>query len=204
MTLMNWWRWALYSRPFLLFALICNILGTIYGYIWYGSQLKTAPWYFQIFIPDSPTASLFLCIVLVLFLFGKNSSVIEALAFTTLIKYGVWAVIMNLILFYQYNEVSINGLMLLVSHGIMAMEAIIFYPRFKITLLGGLVAVIWIFHNDLIDYVFMQFPFYPFIDAHLEIVAYIAFILSSISIILYFCLRKWIQHKLFDQPLRSQ
>lgn len=111
---------------------------------------------------------------------------------------------MNLILFYQYNEVSINGLMLLVSHGIMAMEAIIFYPRFKITLLGGLVAVIWIFHNDLIDYVFMQFPFYPFIDAHLEIVAYIAFILSSISIILYFCLRKWIQHKLFDQPLRSQ
>lgn len=40
MTLTNWWRWAIYSRPFLLFALVCNILGTIYGYIWYGSQLK--------------------------------------------------------------------------------------------------------------------------------------------------------------------
>ncbi|AMY04759.1 DUF1405 domain-containing protein [Staphylococcus condimenti] len=204
MTLSNWWRWAIYSRPFLLFALLCNILGTIYGYIWYGSQLKTAPWYFQIFIPDSPTASLFLCIALIFLLLGKNNSIIEALAFMTLIKYGVWAVVMNLILFYQYDEISINGMMLLISHGIMALEAIIFYPRFKISLFGGIISILWIFHNDLIDYVFMQFPFYPFIDSHLELVAYIAFILSSVSILLYFYLGKWTQHILFDQSLRSQ
>lgn len=134
----------------------------------------------------------------------ENSSIIEALAFMTLIKYGVWAVVMNLILFYQYDEISINGMMLLISHGIMAAEAIIFYPRFKISLLGGIVSILWIFHNDLIDYVFMQFPFYPFIDSHLELVAYIAFILSSISVLLYFYLGKWTQHKLFDQSLRSQ
>lgn len=204
MTLLEWWRWAIYSRPLLIFILICNILGTIYGYIWYGSQLSEAAWYYRPFIPDSPTASLFLCISLVLFLFNKQNAIIDALAFMTLFKYGIWAVIMNLILFYHYDDVSINGIMLILSHGIMAIEALIYYPRFKITILGGVTAIIWIFHNDLIDYVLMQFPYYPFIDSHLELVAYIAFILSSISIILYFYLKPLIQDKLFDQSLRSQ
>ncbi|MCD8915103.1 DUF1405 domain-containing protein [Staphylococcus simulans] len=204
MSLLQWWKWAVYSRPFLLLALVCNALGTIYGYIWYGSQLSETSWQFLIFVPDSPTASLFLCFALALMLFNKNNAIIEALAFTTLIKYGVWAVIMNLILFYQYNEVTISGMMLLISHGIMALQALLFYPRFKVTLLGGSVAMVWIFHNDLIDYVFMQFPYYPFIASHLELVAYIAFLLSILSLILYFYLKSLIQHKLFDQSLRSQ
>ncbi|MDN6232019.1 MAG: DUF1405 domain-containing protein [Staphylococcus simulans] len=204
MSILQWWKWALYARPFLLLVLVCNILGTIYGYIWYGSQLKEAAWYYWVFIPDSPTASLFLCIAILLFLLNKQCSIIEALAFMTLIKYGVWAVIMNLILFYQYDEITISGMMLLVSHGIMAFEAILFYPRFKITLGAGLIAIIWIFHNDLIDYVFMQFPYYPFIDTHLELVAYIAFILSTLCIILYFYLKPLIRRKLIDQSLRSQ
>lgn len=140
-----------------------------------------------------------MCIVLLLYLLNKQSAIIEALAFMTLIKYGVWAVIMNLILFYQYDEITISGMMLLVSHGIMALEAILFYPRFKIGLGAGLIAIIWIFHNDLVDYVFMQFPYYPFIDTHLEFVAYIAFILSVISIILYFYLKNPLQRKLIDQ-----
>ena len=49
----------LISTLLLNLLLICNILGTLYGFIWYGDQLAKTPWYFLPFIPDSPIASLF-------------------------------------------------------------------------------------------------------------------------------------------------
>ena len=86
----------MYNRKFLVLLLIANFLGTVYGYIWYGGQLSVTPWYFYPFVPDSPTATLFLCILIVLILLNKKFGLIDALAFTTLIKYGLWAVIMNI------------------------------------------------------------------------------------------------------------
>jgi uncharacterized membrane protein YpjA len=47
-------RWILW------FLLCVNLFGTIYGYLWYGYQLKETPFQFLLFVPDSPTASLFL------------------------------------------------------------------------------------------------------------------------------------------------
>ena len=54
-----------YNKKMLWLILLCNILGTLYGYIWYGGQLSVTDWQYKIFVPDSPTASLFLCIVFV-------------------------------------------------------------------------------------------------------------------------------------------
>ncbi|ORN94461.1 hypothetical protein B8A12_01900, partial [Staphylococcus aureus] len=53
------WQYTLYQRSWLMMLLICNILGMIYGYIWYGEQLSHTPWHFKIFVPDSPTAILY-------------------------------------------------------------------------------------------------------------------------------------------------
>ncbi|MDU4600629.1 MAG: DUF1405 domain-containing protein, partial [Staphylococcus warneri] len=39
MTIKQYWEVSLYYRPFLIFLLICNVLGTIYGYDWYSGQL---------------------------------------------------------------------------------------------------------------------------------------------------------------------
>lgn len=114
------------------FLLICNVLGTIYGYDWYSGQLYITPTYFLPFVPDSPTASLFLSIAIGLLLFNRSSSIIEALAFVTLVKYGVWAVIMNIIMFMIDGEITINGLMLLLSHGIMALQAFTFILVLKL------------------------------------------------------------------------
>ncbi|MDO5660817.1 MAG: DUF1405 domain-containing protein, partial [Staphylococcus xylosus] len=93
MNIKSLWELMLYHKGILYFLLLCNLLGTIYGYIWYGEQLSITETQFKIFVPDSPTASLFLCFVLVTFILGKNIPVFEALAFVSLIKYGVWAVI---------------------------------------------------------------------------------------------------------------
>ena len=74
---------------------LINLAGTLYGYYWYEPQLAMSKWYYYPFIPDSPTASLFFTIILFLWIFNRRSRLFEALAFVTLIKYGVWAVVMN-------------------------------------------------------------------------------------------------------------
>ena len=49
----------LYNKSFMWLLFFVNLLGTIYGYIWYESQLSTTEPKFLLFVPDSPTASLF-------------------------------------------------------------------------------------------------------------------------------------------------
>ena len=166
----------LISTLLLNLLLICNILGTLYGFIWYGDQLAKTPWYFLPFIPDSPIASLFVyCYYLSHF--NKHIPFVEALAFVTLLKYGLWAVIMNILMINLDHNISIMNV-LIMSHGIMAIEAIYFYPRLKIRISGLLVAMIWVFNNDYMDYVLNKYPYYDFIEQHKEIVGYIAFWLS--------------------------
>jgi len=177
------WQLIIYNKGMLYFLLVCNLLGTIYGYIWYGSQISITQWQFIPFVPDSPTASLFLCIAIAGLIIGKNLPIIEALAFVSLIKYGVWAVIMNIILFIQYD---------------MAIEAFIFYPRFKVTIVAFFIAMVWVFHNDIIDYVFMQYPYYDFIASHVESIAYLAFWLSITPLVLYLSLTRFKKDKIFD------
>src|SRR5690554_1306426 len=103
---MNWIYSILRNRTFLVLLFIINFLGTIYGYIWYESQLSRTPAIFLIFVPDSPTASLFFTIFLGFYIFGKQSRYIEALAMVTLFKYGVWAVVMNLLTLMMNGSLS--------------------------------------------------------------------------------------------------
>ncbi|MFN1695354.1 DUF1405 domain-containing protein [Staphylococcus aureus] len=166
MTIKAFWQYTLYQRSWLMMLLICNILGMIYGYIWYGEQLSHTPWHFKIFVPDSPTAILYLVISISLILIQKQNSIIDALAFVTLFKYGIWAVIMNILFIIEQGDITVNGLVLMFSHSIMAVQAIYFYPRFKRSMIGISVAMIWVFLNDYIDYFHLQFPYYDFITTH--------------------------------------
>ena len=87
------------NRSFLGLLLIINIVGTAYGYYWYKTQLAETPTRFLLFVPDSPTASLFFVFVLIAFLWKKNWRLMEALALVTLFKYGIWAVVMNFLVY---------------------------------------------------------------------------------------------------------
>lgn len=173
----------LYHKPVLYILLISNLFGTIYGYIWYGPQLAQTPWYFWPFVPDSPTATLFLSISLILFIANKQSAIIDTLAFVTLFKYGVWAVIMNFMLFYVDDTIYLTGIMLIMSHGIMAFQALLFLPRFRFTFTSIAITIVWVIHNDVIDYVFHQYPVYGSLTSYESLIGYIAFWLSMIPII---------------------
>ncbi|HEJ7649773.1 TPA: DUF1405 domain-containing protein [Staphylococcus aureus] len=195
MTINKLWQYTLYQRSWLMMLLICNILGMIYGYIWYGEQLSHTPWQFKIFVPDSPTAILFLVISISLILIQKQNSIIDALAFVTLFKYGIWSVIMNILFIIEQGDITVNGLVLMFSHSIMAVQAIYFYPRFKRSMIGISVAMTWVFLNDYIDYFHLQFPYYDFITTHVWQIGVLSCCLSVFGLLLYIELNKLLKCK---------
>ncbi|MFD1018473.1 DUF1405 domain-containing protein [Thalassobacillus hwangdonensis] len=179
--------YILTNRMFLIFLLIVNVFGTIYGYIWYGWQLEITDPLFLIFVPDSPTASLFFCIFLFFFLMGKNVPYIEALAIITLFKYGIWAVVMNLLTLSVQGSLPWEGYMLIASHGAMAIQGILYSPYYRLRVRHLVVAAIWTLHNDIIDYVFEQMPIYGSLIEYMNEIGYFTFWLSIVSIwIAYF------------------
>ncbi|MCG3089932.1 DUF1405 domain-containing protein [Sporosarcina cyprini] len=180
--------WLILSnRSFLWILLFVNILGTVYGYDWYMWQLEITKPIFWIFVPDSPTASLFFCIALFAWLIGKNFKLIEALALITLVKYGVWAVVMNLLTLVETGSIGWAGWMLVVSHSAMALQAILYIPFYRFQFKHVVIAAIWTLHNDVIDYVFGQMPIYHDLMRHMDRIGYFTFWLSigCISIAYY-------------------
>lgn len=185
-------RQLLLYKPFLIALFIINLLGTIYGYIWYASQLKITPLIFIPFVPDSPTASLFFTIFLMFFIFGRNVPYIEALAVTSLFKYGVWAVVMNLLTLYVEGELVWQGYMLIVSHAAMAIQGLLYIPHYKIKLKHLTVAGIVLLHNEIIDYVFGMMPIYSVLVDYMREIGYFTFWLSIFTLLItYYLLKKW-------------
>lgn len=189
---MYWLKYIWMDKRFLSFMLIVNVLGTIYGYIWYGSQLADTPFKFLAFVPDSPTASLFFVVVLIGFLVKRNFPLFEALAIVTLFKYGIWAVVMNLLVYVVTGVLDPIALMLILSHLGMAVQGVLYAPFYKIKPIHLLLTGIWTLHNDVIDYVFLMMPRYSMLDDYMPQIGYFTFWLSVISLLLayFLCLRK--------------
>lgn len=189
---MNWIYAILVNRNILLLLLIVNILGTAYGYYWYGWQLAETPAKYLIFVPDSPTASLFFVFVLIAFLLKQNWGLIESLAIVTLFKYGIWAVVMNILVFVETGELNWIGYMLIFSHLAMAIQGILYAPFYRIKPWHLIVTGIWTLHNDVIDYVFFMLPKYHVLDLFTPQIGYFTFWLSILSIALayYFGMKK--------------
>lgn len=187
------WIYSLFGNRSVIWLLfIVNLLGTIYGYIWYKPQLLETPTKFLLFVPDSPTASLFFVFVLLAFLLRRQWPLIEALALVTLFKYGIWAVVMNFLVFLVSGELDPAGIMLMLSHGGMAIQGLLYSPFYKFKVWHLVVAGIWTLHNDVIDYVFFMLPEYHMLDKYTPQIGYFTFWLSllSIGIAYYFVLRK--------------
>lgn len=180
--------YILQDKKFLIILFIINFLGTIYGYYWYGSQLEITPPIFIPFVPDSPTASLFFTIFLLFFIFGKNVPYIEALGIVSLFKYGIWAVVMNLLTLVVAGDIGPSGYMLIASHLGMAIQGLLYAPYYKIKLRHLTVAGIVVLHNDIIDYVFEQMPIYSKLTTYMNEIGYFTFWLSVVSILLAYYL----------------
>ncbi|MCG7343044.1 DUF1405 domain-containing protein [Sporosarcina sp. ACRSL] len=181
--------WFLLShKSFLWILLFVNLLGTVYGYDWYMWQLEITEPKFWIFVPDSPTASLFFTLAIIGWLLNRNFKLIEALAFITLVKYGLWAVVMNLLTLLETGSIGWVGWMLVGSHFAMAVQAFLYSPLYRFGFGHIVIAAIWTLHNDVIDYVFGQMPIYHDLMKHMQQIGYFTFWLSIGCILLAFIL----------------
>ncbi|MEW8966214.1 DUF1405 domain-containing protein [Exiguobacterium alkaliphilum] len=181
----NVWYPFLRHKAVLSVLFVINLLGTIYGYIWYEPQLRDTPLTYWPFVPDSPTASLFFTVVLGLWIFGKRSPLLETLAFITLIKYGVWAVVMNVLFLRTLGSDAdtftvLMALMLMVSHGAMAVQALLYAPFMTWTIRSFVLTLVWVIHNDVVDYVLGQWPRYPALAEHIMWIGYGSFWLTGL------------------------
>ncbi|MGB3261932.1 DUF1405 domain-containing protein [Paenisporosarcina sp.] len=177
-------KFILFHKSFMWLLLVVNILGTAYGYYWYKWQLEITKPIFLIFVPDSPTASLFFSIALFGWLINRHFKLIEALALITLVKYGLWAVFMNIWTQFEGSPIGIVGWMLIASHFAMAVQAVLYIPFYKFKWIHMLIAAIWTLHNDVIDYVFGQMPIYRSLSEHYQTIGYFTFWLSIACILL--------------------
>ena len=172
----------LYNRSVLWILFWVNLVGTIYGYWWYRYQLADTPPVFWLFVPDSPTASLFITIFLLVLLLGRRAPYIEALAVVSLIKYGIWAVVMNFLMLLQDGSLGWQGYMLMISHGAMAVEAFLFAAFYTYTLRHLALAAVWVLHDTIIDYVFGMMPVYGSLMNYMDEIGYFTFWLSLFAI----------------------
>ncbi|WP_082220246.1 DUF1405 domain-containing protein [Domibacillus robiginosus] len=189
--------YLLSNRSFMWALFLINLLGTIYGYIWYMPQLEQTAAIFLPFVPDSPTASLFFTIALFGILIGRQWGLIQALAVMTLFKYGIWAVVMNGLTLAVTGNLSWLGWMLVASHFGMAVQGLLYAPFFRVKPVHLIAAAVWTVHNEIIDYVFMQYPVYSQLDLYIQEIGYFTFWLSLLSILVtwWMCVRpkrlKW-------------
>ncbi|WP_198166133.1 DUF1405 domain-containing protein [Sporosarcina ureae] len=175
--------WMILShKSFLWILLFINILGSVYGYDWYMWQLEITEPKFWIFVPDSPTATLFFCIAIIGWLLNRNFKLMEALALITLVKYGLWAVVMNLLTLVVTGSIGWVGWMLIGSHFAMALQGILYLPKYKFTAWHIAIAAIWTLHNDVIDYIFGQMPIYHDLTQFSPQIGYFTFWLSMACI----------------------
>ena len=125
LTLKQMWELTLYRHSCLIFLLICNILGTLYGFIWYGDQLAKTHLGISCHLYQIAQSLHFFVYCYYLSHFNKHIPFVEALAFVTLLKYGLWAVIMNILMINLDHNITIMNVFLIMSHGIMAIEPFI-------------------------------------------------------------------------------
>lgn len=181
---LTWIRMILFNKSFLWILLFINIIGTVYGYDWYMWQLEITEPIYWIFVPDSPTASLFFCFAIIGWLLNTNFKLFEALALITLVKYGIWAVVMNLLTLNEVGSIGPAGWMLVVSHGAMALQGVLYWNKYKFGMISILIAAVWTLHNDVIDYVFGQMPIYGDLMKMMDTIGYFTFWLSIACILL--------------------
>jgi len=173
----------LHRKDMLLFLALANGLGSLYGYYWYQQQLLESPWYFWPVIPDSPLSATLFSIFLLAWLRQKHIPWLFLLANLMMIKYGIWAVLINLDVYTSGHTFTWENLHLSLSHAIMALQGFIFIRQIRYSFLDYWITATWLILNDLCDYLLETHP-YLFYSGQLVLAQNAALTLTVLVLIL--------------------
>lgn len=149
---------------FLAGLLVINILGSVYGYYWYRHQLTANALCYWPVIPDSPRSTTFFALVMVLLLLHNRGLLrrffwFEAVAYTGVVKYGIWAVVMITQAWFWGDSQNWTDWMLWWSHLGMAAQGLIFLRHLSVNAAAIIVPALWMFFNDWVDYAYGFHPY---------------------------------------------
>lgn len=82
---------------------------------------------------------------------------------------------------------------LILTHGFMAVEGILYAPFYRFRIGHFMIAAVWVFHNDVIDYVLGQMPIYMGLEKFSPEIGYATFWLTVL--VLWFVYDKTIKNK---------
>lgn len=137
------WCWIL---------LVINLLGSVYGFYWYRYQLAEIPARFWVLVPDSPGSTLLFGLVLIGLLLGRQNEWLNAFAFASIMKYGLWTVFVLGGTAIGNGALDFESLHLSLSHFGMFLEGFLFARVFRPALIPVLVAGGWLAFQDFVDY----------------------------------------------------
>ncbi|GAQ26028.1 DUF1405 domain-containing protein [Tepidanaerobacter syntrophicus] len=147
------------KSKFLLVLFFINFFGSIYGFYWYKAQLlSTFPEYLRIFVPDSPTASSLFSLALLLIIIKKPSPFVSLLASCWVIKYGLWAAVINTHFLLTGEGYSFTNFHLTLSHLGMAIEGFLLISKCSFSKIHFFLVVILMISSDIIDYTLGIYP----------------------------------------------
>ncbi|KKM10528.1 hypothetical protein SY88_12615 [Clostridiales bacterium PH28_bin88] len=176
-----------FQKWFLAGLVIVNALGSVWGYIWYRNQFAATPWQVWPFVPDSPLSSTLMTMALFTLLVGRRNVLFQLLAFTAVIKYGLWAVVLITDFWLAGGQQAVTEWMLWLSHLGMAAEGYLFLRHlpvraWHVALVGG-----WMAFNDYVDYAWGLHPYLftgdQLLLALVSAVALTAFISTTITLL---------------------
>ncbi|HET7658323.1 MAG TPA: DUF1405 domain-containing protein, partial [Bacillales bacterium] len=114
--------------------------------------------------------------------------IFEALAAVSLLKYGVWAIGMNLAGGLVTGSLNFYNDLMIFSHSCMALEGLLFAPFYRFKSWHLAVASVWVLHDLMIDYVYDMLPRYPPLYGYTSIIGYLTFWLTILSIYVVYML----------------
>jgi uncharacterized membrane protein YpjA len=101
-----------------------DVVGVVYGFIYYGDQFAVTPTWTWAFVPNSPLAVLWALLALLLVEFKRESAILESLAFVGNIEIGLWTAFV----LYYYRAMPFPSLnfVLFWAHLAMVAHAFVF------------------------------------------------------------------------------
>ncbi len=172
-----------FRRWFVILLVLVNLLGSVYGYYWYSGQLAVTPVKLWLFTFDSPFSTTLFALALMGLLFGKEYKLLQLIAYTGVIKFGIWAAVIILHFWWIGGAPTVVVSLLLLSHLGMALEGWIFIRHLYVPAGYVFLLALWLGLGDYLDYVVGIYP-YLYAARQFPVAAFTA-VLLSLLLLLY-------------------
>ncbi len=184
------------SNKVLIFLILANFFGALYGFIfYYGKQFLQTPFNLWLFVPDCPLFSLLMAFSFFLIIIKKEVSLLFFFSLVGSLKYGFWTVFILLFYnnYYFTSETWFMYSVLLLAHIFLFFESFLLIKKIRFNFFYLVPVLIFFLANDFSDYFFGTHPVLPCYS--LNFMFYFTLLSSLVFVLLAFFLVEFFNKK---------